>query len=344
MADIKRRFFLRHLQSAPTAYVHHLRKGSIAHQGAGASFWYRPLHSAISEVPIDERELPLLFHARTSDYQDVAVQATVTYRVTDPDLAVERIDFSVHVDTGQWRAMPLEQLGGLLTELAQQYAIGTLAQTTLTDVLVDGLPRLRTTMSAGLRGDERLSQTGIEVVGVRVVAVRPESEVENALQTPLRELLQHDADKATFERRAAAVEHERAIGQNELETQIELARREEELVTQNGQNERLRVTEKATANQITVDAVAAQTVVSARAKAESTELVGKAEADTEAQRLAAYREVSEATLLGLAVRELAANLPQIQNLTITPDLLAPLLSKLAAPIEAEVVAETGTDQ
>lgn len=34
--------------------------------------------------PWDDRELPLLFHARTADFRDVTAQATVTYRVTAP--------------------------------------------------------------------------------------------------------------------------------------------------------------------------------------------------------------------------------------------------------------------
>ena len=41
------------------------------HDAAGAAFWFRPLTAVLSEVPVDDRELPLLFHARTSDFQDV---------------------------------------------------------------------------------------------------------------------------------------------------------------------------------------------------------------------------------------------------------------------------------
>jgi hypothetical protein len=68
------------------------------------------------------------------------------------------------------------------------------------------------------------------VIGTRVVALRPEPDVEKALQTPARELLQQETDRATHERRALAVERERAIAENELQNQIELARREEQLV------------------------------------------------------------------------------------------------------------------
>jgi glucan biosynthesis protein len=41
-------------------------------------------------------------------------------------------------------------------------------------------------------------------------------------------------------------------------------------------------------------------------------------------------ELPEAVLLGLALKELAANLPPIEHLALTPDLLAPVLAKLGA--------------
>ena len=84
MADIARIAFLRHLRGRPTAHVRHLRRGKVVHDGTGLAFWFRPLTAVLSEVPVDDRELPLMFHARTSDFQDLTVQASVTYRVADP--------------------------------------------------------------------------------------------------------------------------------------------------------------------------------------------------------------------------------------------------------------------
>lgn len=55
-------------------------------------------------------------------------------------------------------------------------------------------------------------------------------DVEKALGTPAREQLQQDADRATYERRALAVECERAIAENELQNKIELARRRSSLL------------------------------------------------------------------------------------------------------------------
>ncbi len=68
----------------------------------------------------------------------------------------------------------------------------------------------------------------------------------------------------------------------------------------------------------------------AEARAEGTRLAGTAEGEAEAARVAAYRDVSEAVLLGLAVKELAANLPQIETLVLSPDLVSTALAQFAA--------------
>jgi hypothetical protein len=189
---------------------------------------------------------------------------------------------------------------------------------------------VRERVATGLAGDGRLAETGLAVVDVRVVAVRAEADVERALQTTTREQVQQEADRATFERRALAVERERAIAENELQNQIELARREEQLVAQQGQNERMRATEQGQADRIQAEARAGNQRLLADAQADATRAVGMAEADAEAARLAAYRDLEAATLLGLAVKELAGNLPRIGTLTLSPDLLTPILAKLGA--------------
>ena len=328
MADIARYLFVRHLRGTATTHIQHVRAGKTRHLGSGQSFWFRPLSAVLSEVPLDDRELPLLFHARTSDYQDVVVQATVTFRVTDPALAASRIDFSIHPDTGAWRVTPIEQVAGLLTETAQQCALELVARTNLTDTLVGGVPAVRERVAVGLMSDDRLAETGLAVIGVRVVAIRPEPDVEKALQTPAREQIQQEADRAIFERRAVAVERERTISENELQSRIELARREELLVAQQGANARRQAEESAAANRIEAEAQAGRELLLAEARANGTRAMGEATAAAEAARLAAYRELSEATLYGLAAKELAANLGQIDSLVVTPDLLAPLLARL----------------
>ncbi|MFG2121484.1 SPFH domain-containing protein [Streptomyces sp. NPDC048710] len=375
MADITRRLGWRHLRGAPTAHIRHHRSGTLVHDGPGLSFWFRPLTAALSEVPVDDRELAMTFHARTSDFQDVAVQATVTYRIADPAVAATRLDFSIDPDTGAFRGTPLEQLGTLLTETAQQHALDVLARTPLSAALVDGVAAVRERVAAGLGAEPRLPATGIEVVAVRVMALRPEPEVERALRTPAREQIQQEADRATYERRAVAVERERTIAENELASRIELARREEQLVEQRGTNARREAEEQAAADAVRAQAEAARSVKLAEAEAARSVKLAEAEADrtvklTEAEaartlRLAeaeaaraeriaraeaeGAREVGEAraqaqaawlrvhaeagidgtaTLQALTATRLAENLPRIDSVTVSPDVLTGLLAKL----------------
>lgn len=329
MADITRYPFVRHLRGSTTMHVEHVRNGRALHAGTGASFWFRPLSAVLSEVPMDDRELPLLFHARTADFQDVTVQATVTFRMTDPAIAARRVDFSIDPETGLWRSAPLDQVAGLLTETAQQYAMDMLALVDLAQALAGGVGPVRDAISDGLAHDGRLVDIGIAVVGVRVVALRPEPEVEKALRTPAREQVQQEADRATYERRAVAVERERAIGENELQTQIELARREEQLVAQRGANSRREAEEQAAAGQVAAEAQARRTRTLAEGEAAATRTRGEAEAAAESARLEARRDLPETVLWTEALRELSGQLPDIGSLVLTPDLVAPLLARLS---------------
>ncbi|MFF4653344.1 SPFH domain-containing protein [Streptomyces sp. NPDC001380] len=335
MADITRRLGFRHLRAAPTAHIRHLRGGTLAHDGVGLAFWFRPLDAALSEVPVDDRELAVLFHARTADFQDVTVQATLTYRITDPAVTAARVDFSVDPDTGAWRAAPLDRLGTLLTETAQQHALDLLARTPLAAALTDGVTAVRERVTAGLAADPRLADTGLAVIAVRVVALRPEPEVERALRTPARERVQQEADRATYERRAVAVERERAIAENELGSRIELARREEQLLAQQGANARLQAEEGAAADRISAEAEASRRTRLAEAEADAARVLGDARAAAEAAWLTAHQQADPATLRALALLRLAEHLPRIDSVTLTPDLVTGLLSRLgAAPAEA----------
>jgi len=330
MADIRAYPLARHVRGSATAHVRHLRRGKLVHEGTGLSFFFRPLSAVLSEVPVDDRELPLLFHARTADFQDLAVQASVTFRVTDPATACARIDFSIDPDTGRWRGTPLEQLAGLLTETAQQQVLGLIGAQPLADILAAGAGLIREQILEGLIADSRLAETGIAVIGARVVAIRPEPDVEKALRTPAREQIQQDADRATYERRAMAVERDRAIAENELANQIELARREEQLVAQRGANARREAEDAAAASAIEAEAQAARQRLLDQARAAGTRAIGEAEAAGEAARVAAYRDLPPAGLLALAAKDVAGGLPHIGTLVVAPELITPFLARLSA--------------
>jgi regulator of protease activity HflC (stomatin/prohibitin superfamily) len=331
MATITRYPFLRHLRSTPTTHVVQLRRGAVHRSGAGLSFWFRPLDAVLSQVPLDDRELPLVAHARTADLQEVTVQVTVSYRFTEPELAAQRLDLSISPSTGGWTADPLDQVGRLLGELAAGHVMDALAGLTLREAVTTGTGPLRSQVTAALVGDQRVRSTGITVLGAQISSVRADADLERALQTPARESAQADADRSTFERRALAVERERAIAENELANRIELAGREQQLVVQEGANARSRAQEAAAAALVEARATAERQGVLATASARATQLQGEADAAAEQARMAAYATVEQGVLIALALRELAGQLPQIGQLTVSPDLLTGALAALTAP-------------
>jgi regulator of protease activity HflC (stomatin/prohibitin superfamily) len=211
----------------------------------------------------------------------------------------------------------VEQIEGLLTGMSQQLATQYFAQAIVHDLLDAGIEPLRTRLEQSLAGSERLAAMGIEIVAIRLAAIAPSAELERALQTPTFENLQQKADEAVFERRALAVEKERAIAENELHNKTELARQEQELIAQEATNGRNRAEAAREALQIAADGEATR-----------IRAVEQASADMEQARIAIYRDLPQHVLLGLAARAFAEKLTKVDHLNVTPDMLASVLGEL----------------
>jgi regulator of protease activity HflC (stomatin/prohibitin superfamily) len=330
MARISRYPFISHLRSEASTHVIRYRNGRAIRAGQGLAFWFRPLDTAIAEIPLDDQELSFLFHGRSADLQEVVAQGIITYRVTDPDTLASRIDFGIDLATGLHTKTPLDQIAARLTGLAQQHAWAIMASTSLRDLVADGVGRLRERIGAGLAADDGLDAMGLAIASVRVSAVQPSAEVEKALAAPTRERIAADADEAAFARRAAAVDKERAIAENELANRIELARRQATLVEQEGANERTKAAEIAAASQITAEGNARTRTIGAEAEAAAIKLVESERNTAESDRIAVYRELAPAVLLGLAAREFAGKVETIEHLNLTPDLLGNVLTDFLA--------------
>ena len=245
MADITHFPLVRHLRSEPTYHVLRYRKGELKRDGAGLAFWFRAANTAVAEVPVDDRELPFLFRVRSADFQELTVQGVITFRVGDPQSLARRVDFTLDLKSGRWAQAPLEQVAGLLSQLAQQFVVDELVKLDVRTILHGGVAPIRDRIAQGLAQEPALHELGIALVAVRVADLAPTAELEKALRQPTREAIQQRADEATFSRRAMAVDKERAIGENELANRIELTRREEELVTRSAANDRLRAQARA---------------------------------------------------------------------------------------------------
>jgi regulator of protease activity HflC (stomatin/prohibitin superfamily) len=316
MAEIRTYPFVRHLRSEPSVETLHYRRGMLVRSGRGLSLWFRPLVSAVAEIPLDDRELDFRFEGRSADFQSVAVQGVIGFRIADPQVLAQRVDFGIDLDSGRWLRAPLERLQSLIGQLAQQVTWDYLSRTDLRTLLAEGVDETRRRIGEALTTEQQLADLGVVVGPVRVSALRPTAEMEKALELPTRELIQQAADEATFHRRAEAVENERAIQENELKNRIELARRTQDLVEQESANRRREAEEEA-------DRVR----IGAQADADRRTLLDAAANAAERERAEIYSGLAPAAALALVAE--SDRLPNIEQLVITPDLLAGLAGRLA---------------
>lgn len=361
MTNIRRITWAGHLRAEPNEYILHYRKGRLAREGAGLAYWFNPLTAAVAKVPVDDCEATFIHHERSADMQNLVVQATVIYRFSKPALAAKRLNFTIDLHTGAWIDQPLEKAAAFWTARTLGPVRAYLADVTLPEAVRAGAERMTNLIRASLADDPELDSMGLSVVGVQVVSVSATAELEKALQTPTRESMQQKADEAVFARRALAVENERAIRQNELATEVELAKRQEALIEQRGANHMREVQRKAEADlaeaqaearrhnmhteaeaergRILTEAEAAQMHVRAEAEAEqtrmhadgqatATRLMGEANAEADRLRVEAWEGASARTQMGLAMQELARHIKTIGHLNITPNVLGEAFQKM----------------
>ncbi len=316
MAQIRNFGLLAQLRSDASSHVIRYRNGRIRRSGRGLVFWFRPQTASIAELPMDDREMVIFVKGRSQDFQQVSVQGVLTWHVFDPEKLAQRVDFSIALPTGKPQREPLERIETRLSGLVSQATLQYLGEAPIGGILDAGIEPLRQRLESSLAAAGSLADIGIAVVAVRLTNLAPSSELERALQAPTFEALQQKADAATFERRALAVEKERAIADAELANKTELARREKQLIAEEAANARNRA-----------EGVAAARLVEAELDASRIRTVEAAKAEAELAHIAIYRDLPPAVLLGLAARDLATKLTKIEHVSVTPDLLASLMAE-----------------
>jgi regulator of protease activity HflC (stomatin/prohibitin superfamily) len=202
----------------PTKYVIHYRQGKIKREGAGLSFFYFVPASTIVAVPFSSADAPFVFQEVTGDFQPVAIQGQLTYRVADPKKLAALLDFSIDRG-GRYLSEDPEKLKARLVHQAQILARAVTQTLTLGQVLTRSR-EIGAEVMAGLKTSETIAALGVEVLSVSILSVKATPEMSKALEAEAREALQRRSDEAIYARRNAAVEQERRIKESELNTEI----------------------------------------------------------------------------------------------------------------------------
>ncbi len=314
-------FGIRYLKVSPTTYVLHFRQGRLRRAGAGLSFFYFAPNSDIATIPTSSVDVPFVFNESTADFQDVMVQGELTYRVADAEKLASMLDYGVDA-RGRYRSEDPQKLSERLSHFAQNLARSYAQQRKIKEVLStsDELTRV---LLEGLQNSSAVAMLGVEVIGLTVLSIKPTPEMIKALQAEAREDLLRQADEAVYARRNNAVQLERTIKENELNTEIAV------------QQKTRQVRETQMAAEIAVEeqrtALVEQRVSNERKEAEARGHALNAimqplkSVDWRTLMAASSGAANPKQFIAMAFRDLAENASKIGTLNITPDLLSELL-------------------
>ena len=106
-----------------------------------------------------------------------------------------------------------------LVKEAQVAARAVTQRMTLPEVLISATA-IGAEVSEALKTSESITSLGVEIMSLAVISIKPTPEMAKALEAGAREALQRKSDEAIYARRNAAVEQERRIKENELNTEL----------------------------------------------------------------------------------------------------------------------------
>jgi regulator of protease activity HflC (stomatin/prohibitin superfamily) len=318
---------IRYMKATPTTYVLQFKNGRVRREGSGLSFFYYAPTTTLVTVPLESADVPFAFQETTADFQAVALQGQVTYRVSDPKKLSSLLDFSVS-SSGLYRSEDYRKLPERLVHTMQTLMRAETQKLSLQEALTKS-GTLSASVFAALKSSDAVAQLGVEILNLSLLSIRPTPEMAKALEAEAREALQRRSDEAIYERRNNAVEQERRIKESECNTEIAV------------EEKRRQIRETQMAAEIAIEQQRA-TLMEKRVEND------RKEADSRAYALEAtlkhVRDIDWKTMMtlsnhggdpkmmiALAFQEMASNAQKIGELNISPDLLRSLVSSAATP-------------
>ncbi len=215
---------------SPNDYVMVVKNGRTVREGMGLSLFYNELTTNIMVAPSTAFDGAFAFDDLvTSDYQRVCVQGVTTYMLTDYEKATHMLDFSFD------RAAPMEEkilknmvlLEKRINNIIKAIIIREVSKKDVRTVIrfADEMARVITDK---LAQDESIAKFGVSITGVNILGINPNAETRKALEAAAREQILKEQDDAIYMRRNAAIQQERVIKENEINTEIKVAEKERE--------------------------------------------------------------------------------------------------------------------
>ncbi len=334
-------FGLRFIKSRPTVHLMQFRRGHVVREGVGQSFFYYAPTTTLVAVPVASQDRPFMLELVTADFQSVTVQGQVTYRIRDPQRTAALMDFSLARDGVNYTSDDPKRLGervAMQVEVIVQQAVQALA---LKQALRASAQIARQAQGE-LAAQAEITALGLEILGVSILAVKPTPDIARALEAEARESNLKAADDAVYARRMSAVENERAIRQNELDTDIAVERKKRQIrdTQMEAQAALMRKENELRAEQMASDialetqrknfvsgqADNARTLADAEAYRVATVMQALSQADPRLVQTLAASGMQPSQLIAQAFGGIAEKAERIGQLNLSPDLLQSLMA------------------
>ncbi|KLD64403.1 SPFH domain-containing protein [Dyella japonica] len=338
----------RYIKASPSTYLIQYKNGKAIREGSGLAFWYFAPHASLVSVPMESVDAPFMFQEVSSDFQVVTVQGQVTYRVAAPATLVSLMNFTLKPD-GAYMSDDHVKLPQRVVNAVQVQLRSVLQGQTLQQLL-QGSDHLVQVVRQGLQRPDGLPSLGLELVNLSILAVKPTPETARALEAHVREQILKQADDATYVRRNAAIEQERSIKENELNTEIAVEAKKRQIREAQLEAERSvlakrqAIQDEEMAGKIALEeknkgltslrATNAQTEADAKAYGVSAIMKAVHGIDAKVLQALLVGQADPSALIAQAFQGLAENAERIGELNISPDLLQQLTQSRPRPAKA----------
>jgi hypothetical protein len=292
-----------YFKGQPTEYILKYGAGRLRHEGPGLAFFFWKHSTQIVAVPTSSMDSSFVFNEVTNNFQSVTIQGQLTYRIHSPRQAAALLNFTIDPRTRAYTSNDPDRLAQRIVNVVQMETRGELQKLTLEEAL-SRYESVASTVQRRVKEAALLEGMGAELLSVYFVAAKPTPEVGKALEATYREELLRKADEAIYARRYAAVEEERKIKENELNTDIALERQREQLIERKGAND----------------------LAEAENRGKALEREAEYRARANERELAVYKAFDPRSLVALSMNEMGRNAERLGNLTITSEVLASLLN------------------
>ncbi|MEA3492621.1 MAG: SPFH domain-containing protein [Campylobacterota bacterium] len=333
---------IKYIKVPPTNYLIKYNNGHIAKEGVGLSFFYYAPTTTIVSIPIGSVDAPFIFEEVTSDFQSISIQGQITYKIKDAKNIAALLDFSLDSIRQTYQSEDPEKLSQRVINQVQVVTKKEIQKLTLQSTLTS-IDETVEKINESMVKSKEMNALGIEILSFSLLAIRPTPETSRALEAETREELLKKADEALHTRRNAAIEQERIIKENELNTEIAVENKKREIqetkmeakkVIQEKEYElkELAISSKITleeSNSNLVELKVKNAKKESDAKAYAVEALMKSVSTVDPKTLQAITSsnMSSEQLIAHAFQDIADNSEKIGQLNITPDLLKELMNR-----------------